>query len=112
MQTPRNHLGAASFGGKLYAFGGQTLENEDHGNLDVVEEYSPTENSWRYMTPMPVPLGHITPGVFGSAHGIFILGGYSNQPDKFGTSLVYFDPRLNRWTVLAALEAEPSQVAG
>ena len=112
MIVPRNHLGLAAYGGKLYAFGGQNLENEDSGNLAVTEEYDPGTDTWRMLTPIPVPLGHITPGVFPSAHGIFILGGYSNQPTKHATSLVFYSPVDDEWTVLSALEAEPSQVAG
>ena len=57
---------------------GQFLESEYHHNQNRVEVYDPAVNIWTRVANLPAPMGHIGPGTFTSAEGIFVLGGYSN----------------------------------
>ena len=41
-----------------------------------------------------------------------MLGGTTNKSDSDALSLLYFSPAENKWTVLSAATAFPSQVAG
>ena len=66
---------------KIYIYprsSGQFLENEHHDNQNRVEVYDPVGNAWTQLANLPEPMGHIGPGTFSSAEGIFVLGGYSN----------------------------------
>eukprot|EP00040_Diaphanoeca_grandis_P010687 m.54763 g.54763 ORF g.54763 m.54763 type:complete len:1161 (-) comp21970_c0_seq1:84-3566(-) len=108
----RNHMGAAAFGGKVYAIGGQYLENEWQGNYDIVERYNPDDDEWTLVTSLPYTLGHITPGVFSSDYGIFVLGGYSNGRERLKHNLFFYSPIQDEWTELSALVYGPSQISG
>lgn len=116
----RNHLGASSYGGKIYAIGGQLLELEKTDNQNLVEEYDPVTNKWTQSTPLPKPLGHITPGVISVENdGIYVVGGVSNgakHGDRLSQTLakLSFSPGLllPTWKLLDGFVPHASQVAG
>ena len=108
----RNHMGAATVGSFIYAVGGQFLEEEYHANQNLVERYDPHTDAWTVVAPMPEAMGHITPGTFASQHGFFVLGGFSNGRYRLSYSMFFYSPAHDAWIRLAAMEANPSQVAG
>jgi hypothetical protein len=93
-------MATASVGGLLYAFGGQELENEFDGNHDEAFVYYPATDSWATLAPMPWKLGHISPSCWPYKNGILIVGGTSNSPNSHPNQIVYFEPSLNRWSVV------------
>jgi hypothetical protein len=53
--TPRQHLGAAAAGGKVYVVGGR-IGGADR-NLDVFESYDPATGRWTALPPVPEARG-------------------------------------------------------
>jgi N-acetylneuraminic acid mutarotase len=53
--TPREHLGVAALGGRVYAVAGRTRGFDT--NLDVFEVYRPSEGRWMSLSPVPDPRG-------------------------------------------------------
>jgi N-acetylneuraminic acid mutarotase len=49
--TPREHLGVAALGRRIYAVGGRSAGYDT--NLDVVEAYLPAERRWRELPEVP-----------------------------------------------------------
>lgn len=108
----RNHLGGIAYKGRLYCFGGQLGTDEYTLNQDIAEVYDPFADRWTTLEPMIEPLGHITPGIFASPHGIFILGGTGNRDRRRATTLLFYSPERDEWVRMSAAVAEASQVAG
>jgi len=52
--TPREHLGGAGAGDKVYTVGGRAA---GRGNLDAVEVYDPATARWSVLPPLPTPRG-------------------------------------------------------
>jgi N-acetylneuraminic acid mutarotase len=91
-----NHIGAAAFRGKIYAFGGFAAE----GNSPVAnaEVYDPATNRWSPIAPLPHALGSISVAVLGDE--IHLVGGHDTR--SVGTHLVY-DPVTGRYSTRAPL---------
>ncbi len=93
--TPRDHLTASSFNGKIYAIGGRI--NVDYNqNLDVNEVFNPETNSWTRLSPLPTARSGITSQVlYGN---IFVLGGESGE-GTFSENEAY-NPETNNWEIM------------
>jgi N-acetylneuraminic acid mutarotase len=57
--TPREHLGGAGFGGRVYTVGGRT----DAGNLSAFEAYDPGTRRWTRLPGLPTPRGGLAAAV-------------------------------------------------
>ena len=103
LSVARNHLGSASYNGKIYAIGGQFLELEGCSNQNTMESYNPATNSWSTLPNIPVGLGHISPSVVATDYGILIVGGVEDKssgcgpPGKASKGIYHFDPYDNTW---------------
>lgn len=100
----RNHLGAGVYNGKIYAIGGQLLEDEGCSNQIAVEEYDSSTDVWLVRTSLETGLGHLGPAVLSTAYGIVIVGGVHDS-DGAGCSppgnpvrgLHHYDPETDSW---------------
>ena len=72
MPTPRDHLAAASAGGKLYAIGGR-VEVDFNLNLDNNQEYDPATDSWTFKSVLPTARSGIAAAALDGV--IFVFGG-------------------------------------
>ncbi len=102
----RNHLSAASVGGKIYAIGGQF----NHDTFSLVEDlsyvhvYDPVLDSWEQTTDLPFQRSHFEPGTFVTPEGkIIIVGGRSeygvpaDQKRNKLENITQFDPDTQTW---------------
>lgn len=104
MPNPRNHLGAITLNGKIYAIGGQHLGDEVHGEQSEVDVYDPVTNRWTPAASMPRPIGHIMADVFVRGGRIGIASGVTLQKVKLA-NVIEYDPLTNAWAELAPLPA-------
>jgi N-acetylneuraminic acid mutarotase len=96
--TPRDHLGAAAIGFRLYAIGGRT--NFDFArNLDSNEEYNIQSREWTTRAPMPTARSGIAAAAIGGR--IFVFGGES--PDGTFDENEAYDPETDTWATMAPM---------
>ncbi len=96
-----NHVGVVAAGGKIYAFGGFTLQNRNADNLAFV--YDIAANRWDTVAPMPRPRGAGALAPLGGK--IHHIGGASN-PEAERASVGWhevYDPQADRWETRKAL---------
>jgi hypothetical protein len=102
MPTARVGLGAAAMGGKLYAVGG-----EDVNDLrNVVECYDPGTGEWTTRTPMPTPRSRFASVVIDDK--MYVMGGIGRiaSSGRGETAAVeQYDPSTDTWTTKAAMPA-------
>ena len=91
-----NHIGMASFGGKLYTFGGFARQNRDA--VTDANVYDPTLDRWTPLAPVPAKRGSISVGALEGR--IHLVGGRDEH--SVGTHDVY-DPATDRYASAAPL---------
>ncbi len=114
MPNPRNHLGSAAIGGKVYAVGGQLNRDETNHDQLEVDAYDPTTNTWSRVADLPQPLGHISGGtfVFAMQARIVVAAGETLGATPVDT-LYSYNPATNAWTLEGHTPApRKSPVAG
>jgi N-acetylneuraminic acid mutarotase len=112
MPNPRNHMGYAELGGKIYAIGGQHKADEAHGNDAEVDVFDPATNQWSRAADLPFARSHDHTSSFIFNGKLGIAGGQANgttAPVTLADVLVY-DPAVNKWSALPSLP-EPRQAA-
>ncbi|MBB5362794.1 Kelch repeat-containing protein [Deinococcus humi] len=102
MPNPRNHLAGAAMNGLIYAIGGQHLGDEANGNQTEVDVYDPTTDSWQAVSPLPIPLGHITSSTFGWRGRIIVAAGVT-VGERESAQVFAYDPATDTWSTLPAL---------
>lgn len=91
---PRQEVGAAEVGGKIYVVGGFAPNGTTLGSAEV---YDPATERWQNLPPMPVAVNH--PAAVGLQGKLWVLGGYReglNQPTE---TVQIFDPATGRWSL-------------
>lgn len=112
MPNPRNHIGATSLGGKVYAVGGQHHEDEFTGNQDEVDVYDPATDTWRKAASLPAARGHINSSVFVLNGRVVVAGGTGNGNVPLA-DVVEYEPQYDVWVKLPSLPAgRKTPVAG
>jgi N-acetylneuraminic acid mutarotase len=112
LPNPRNHIGAVTLGGKIYAVGGQYLGFEGSGNQVSVDVYDPGSDTWSPAADLPLPLSHVASSSLALAGQLVVVGGVTQSALEVASVLAY-DPAANSWSELAPLPAaRQSPVAG
>ena len=96
---------AAVLFGEIYVPGGRLA---DGNPTSVVEVYSPANDAWRQITPLPKP----TSGAIVLSDGdlLYIFGGWDGS-EYLAENYVY-DPGTDEWQELAPMEAARANAAG
>ena len=82
MPTARNGLGVAVVNNKIYAVGGATDFNPWTNNLNVVEEYDPSSDTWRTVQSIPTSRSLLSTAAIGNK--IYAIGGVRDSHANTG----------------------------
>jgi N-acetylneuraminic acid mutarotase len=109
--NPRNHVGAAALGGKLYVVGGRIEAAESVTDFD---RYDPVADRWESLPDAPIRAG--SPGAVAIGGKIVLVGGEEQNNWEEGEGWVTpsawaFDPRTERWQRLPDM-AYPRRAGG
>jgi N-acetylneuraminic acid mutarotase len=115
MPTGRNHFFAAAVDGKIYAINGRlgTAFVTASDVTDIVEEYDPKTDSWRYLGRSPTKRGDVAGGVHNGQ--IYVTGGEYEEPRGKITFWAFeaYEPKTNTWRTLPHMQiARHGFVAG
>jgi N-acetylneuraminic acid mutarotase len=94
---PREHLGAAALGGRVYAVAGRTAGYDT--NLDIVEAYEPAGNRWRAIPRVPGKRG----GTAAAAVAGRLVSAGGEEPAGTIRTVFAYNPAARRWTKLPNL---------
>ena len=96
MLFPKSNFALASVDGKIYCFGGLTLNQHP---TEIVERYDIALNRWNYVGMMPTTLVDLSTVVFGGI--VYILGGRTGVGAH--NVVMKYDPHRAEWTSLAGM---------
>ncbi|HEY1473147.1 MAG TPA: kelch repeat-containing protein [Pseudolabrys sp.] len=106
MPTGRNHFYAGVVDGKIYAINGRlgTSFVTMSDVTDIVEEYDPKTDIWRYMGRSPTKRGDVVGGVYNGR--LYVTGGEYEEPRGKVTFWAFesYDPKANSWQVLPHIQ--------
>jgi N-acetylneuraminic acid mutarotase len=91
LPEPLDHLGMASYNGKLYVVGGA----HKHGYSNKLLIYDPTTNKWLEGKSMPAARTALTANFIDGK--LYAVGGVDDVHNVVATNLVY-DPKNDTWT--------------
>lgn len=91
--TPREHLGGAGFGGKVYAVGGRA---SGKGNFAAFESYDPSTNQWTVLPDLPTRRGGLAAAATCSGQ-IVAVGGEAEATFKEAEA---FNVKTGSWSAL------------
>ena len=94
---PREHLGTAALGGRVYAVAGRTSGLDS--NLDSVEAYEPAGNRWRAIARVPGERG----GTAAAAVAGRLLSVGGEKPGATIRTVFAYNPEMRRWKRLPNL---------
>jgi hypothetical protein len=97
LPTPREHLGVASDGRRLYVVGGRT--GGIGSNLDAAEAFDPTSAEWEVLPPVPTARGGSSAA---AAAGLVVLAGGEEQGGTFDEVEAH-DAAAGEWVTLSPL---------
>ena len=95
--TPRQHLAAATAGGRVYAIAGRTTGYNT--NLAIVESWAPGERRWRREPDLPEPRGGTGAA---AARGLIVSAG-GEAPDGTRAAVYALNVAARRWARLPDL---------
>lgn len=95
--TPREHLAAATLGGRVFAIAGRTGGINE--NLTLLEALRPGARAWTSLPPVPESRGGT--GAAAAAGRLVSIGG--EEPAGTIASVFAYDPRARRWDRLPDL---------
>jgi N-acetylneuraminic acid mutarotase len=102
LPTPRNHLGSAVHGGKIYVIGGQHDHDGTLVTVPDVEVYDPATDGWTRRASMPRARSHITGSTFVFRDRILVLGGEIANAVLVDDVTAY-DPATDTWVALTPM---------
>ena len=100
--APRAGLAATVCKGKIYAIGGNAMNNEIRTggpHLNTVEIYDPQHDYWAPGIPIPTPLQG--PAVTTVDDRIYVTAGIGGSERKPNSGTYVFDPDVGKWGHLA-----------
>ncbi|XP_024294609.1 kelch-like protein 22 [Oncorhynchus tshawytscha] len=101
--------GMAAVNGRVYVIGGSNDERGYRRDVLQVACYSPADNSWSVMTPLPA--GHGEPGVAVLGSLIYILGGRSHDKSNRMKYVHVYNTEADLWESGTAFEDRISGLA-
>jgi N-acetylneuraminic acid mutarotase len=104
MNEPRQEVGVAELGGRIYVAGGF---RGDRRSTTTVEAYDPATNLWSFVAPLPVALDHCA--AVATAGRLYVVGGTAPTGPSAGT--FEYDPLRNAWAVKAPMPTPRSAPA-
>jgi hypothetical protein len=92
----RNHMGAVTLGGKVYAVAGQSGQDAAAVYTKSLDAFDPVTGAWTSAAPLPTVRSHNGPATFVSNGDIFTIGGEVsfNVPTD---EVDIYDPVSNAW---------------
>lgn len=103
LPNPRNHIGDAVIGGKIYAIGGQHGNEGTSVTQNSVHVWDPAQpNTWTAVANMPQSLSHIAKATFEMGNRIIVAGGQEVHSSSISDVIAY-NPLSNSWTPLTSL---------
>jgi len=93
---------------KVYVIGGQNEDDGFFSDLDLLQIYDISMNSWSLGPPMPEILTRLSCVVFGGI--LYVVGrgrGAGMEKESYRTACVYFDPKSFTWTSTEPVNAVP-----
>ena len=113
MPEPRNQFGTVTFGGKIYAMGGQFHHDSMQLDQARVDIYDPKTDSWSSGPALPKGHSHAEGGTFVHGGRIFMVGGHTTP--EGGTKSIDADILAltpgGEWEVVGKLPAALSSPA-
>jgi N-acetylneuraminic acid mutarotase len=105
LPNPRNHLGAAVVGGKIYAVGGQRGQDAKAVIQDSVHVWNPlAPGAWTEVASLPRGRSHISASVFAMDGHVLVAGG--NYGRGMNTAdVASYDPGSASWMAVTPLPA-------
>ena len=100
--NPRNHLGGAAIGDRIYIVGGRHGWDEQAGNQDTLSIFDPASESWQNGPPLPLARSEINGSTF-AMHGKLVVVGGAVNPARPSAQVFVFDPSTNAWSSLPDL---------
>jgi len=107
MSVPRYGVGVCVLANKLYAIGGQNIENIDSSFLRTAEAFDPATKRWSPIANMSIERYHHGVGVLRSH--IYVVGGYGDY--EYLNRVERYDPVGNQWSAVAAMQRGRLKVA-
>lgn len=106
--NPRQHMGSAAYGGKIYIFGGQNGHDSNLITQDDVHRYDPATNAWTQMADLPTPSGtngrgHISSSAIVVDNRIVVLAGETIHNSGRTNLVSAYDPATNSWQNLTSM---------
>ena len=98
--------------GKIYAVGGQYLEESNGINSSEVDCYNPVTDTWTRASDLPLAISHTHQSTVVLNGKIMSLGGeYAHN--SFANEVLVYDPALDMWSLLGYLpSSRRAMVAG
>jgi len=103
--TAVTEITGAELFGEIYIPGGKLTDGQP---TNVVEVYSPANNSWRVATPLPTAVSGglvLSDGSF-----LYLFGGWDGQ--DYLADAYRFDPAANSWQILPSMATARAFVTG
>jgi len=103
MPNPRNHLGYALVGEKIYAIGGQHQLDEVYGNEADVDAFDVVAGTWSQVAALPQPRSHTHNSTIVIGGKRLVTVGGSGNDHQTLTDLLEYDPIGNKWFSIGAM---------
>jgi N-acetylneuraminic acid mutarotase len=94
LPDPRNHLGWAVIGGRIYAVGGQHLNDSTKAQAEL-DRYDPATDTWTRLAPLPVARSHVMDSTFVVGGRLVVAGGWTTS--SVSAAVTAYDPGSNTW---------------
>jgi N-acetylneuraminic acid mutarotase len=95
MPDPRNHIGWGVIDGKIYAVGGQHLDDSSTAQ-SALDRYDPATNTWTVLASEPTGRSHTMDSTFVMDGKLIVSGGWSATAVSAAQEV--YDPASNSWT--------------
>lgn len=97
MPNPRNHLGYALMGTKIYAIGGRQRLDDERGNVADVHAFDVVTRQWSQVASLPQPRSHTHNSTIVIAGKRLVTVGGSGNAHQSLTDLLEYDPAADKW---------------